>query len=246
MNLSIVILNHLPVKLLQPTLKSASFAAEIIIIQDTNSKHSPPKSTKNIKVFSKPLHSFATQRNFALKKASQPWVLFLDSDEVVSKKLQGQIIQAIETSKYQGYYLNRQDIFFSQALKYGETGSIKLLRLAKKAAGKFTRSVHETWQIQGRVGELEAPLMHYKDNLTTSFISKITSYGLLDSQELVSENKPFSYFKLLFFPLAKFIQNYLFKRGLQDGILGLFHAYLMRLQSLSVRVFQWQNKRVRP
>lgn len=173
--------------------------------------------------------------------ASQPWVLFLDSDEVISKKLQNQIKRALETTLYQGYYLNRQDLIFSKPLKYGETGTIKILRLAKKTAGEFTRSVHETWQIRGRVGELKAPLLHYKSNFTTSFIGKISSYGLLDSQELVNENKPFSYFRLLFFPLAKFIQNYLFKYGFLDGLTGLFHAYLMSLQSLSVRVFQWQD-----
>ena len=43
-------------------------------------------------------------------------------------------------------------------------------------------------------------------------------------------------------PLAKFIFNYKMKLGFLDGCLGLFQAYLMSVQSLSVRVFQWCQK----
>jgi len=241
MNLTAVILNHLPMSLLRPTLESVSFADEIIIIHDSGSPHQlRPRSA--IKVYGRNLRgNFAGQRNFSLTKAHSDWILFVDSDEVVPKKLKSEIQKVIKTNNYQGYYLNRQDIIFGQLLKHGETGSIKLLRLAKKNAGKFSRSVHENWNIQGRVGELKAPLLHIKNNLTNNFIKKITQYGLLDSKQLVKENKPFSYFRLIFYPPAKFILNYIVRRGMLDGLLGIFHAYLMSVQSLSVRVFQWQD-----
>jgi len=242
MSLTVAILNHLPAKLLQPTLKSVSFADEIIIIHDLNSKYPPPNFKRKIRVFLRALNQdFSAQRNFALKKAKNPWVLFVDSDEIVSKKLAREIKLAIQTSDYQGYLLSRQDVVLGKALKHGETGSIKLLRLAKKETGKFSRSVHETWLIRGRVGELKTPLIHLKKDLTSSFVKKIIRYGLLDSQELVNENKPFSLFRLLVFPMAKFVHNYIVRLGILDGSLGLFHAYLMSVQSLSVRVFQWQD-----
>ena len=239
MKLTAIVLNHLPVNKLKPTLESISFADEIIIIQDKILHFGTVRLS--VKIFTKPLKSFADQRNFALKKAKTDWVLFVDSDEIVPKKLAKEIKIAIKNNTYHGYYLNRQDVILGQSLRYGETGSVKLLRLAKKSAGKFSRSVHETWNIQGRVGELKAPLLHIKNNLTNNFIKKITQYGLLDSKELVNENKPFSNFRLLFNPPAKFIHNYIVRRGIQDGLLGLFHAYLMSVQSLSVRVFQWQD-----
>ena len=275
MSLTAIILNHLPAKLLKPTLKSVDFADEVIIIHDTG--HSEPREvprssftgksrspqataslhasldpspefrmTTNVQIFNKKLNSFADQRNFGLKKASHSWVLFLDSDEVVSKKLAKEIKKTIKTSNYQGYLLPRQDIILGTTLRHGETGQTKLLRLAKKSAGTYSRHVHETWNIRGRVGELKSPLMHLKKNFITDFIKKISRYGLLDSQELTKENKPFSCFKLLIYPPVKFSQNYIVRRGIQDGLLGLFHAYLMSIQSLSVRVFQWQNERIRP
>ena len=68
-------------------------------------------------------------------------------------------------------------------------------------------------------------------------------YGQIDSKILVSEHKPFSWFRLFIYPLAKFKQNYLFKAGFLDGTAGLFQAYLLAVQSLSVRVFQWEQRK---
>jgi len=66
-------------------------------------------------------------------------------------------------------------------------------------------------------------------------------YSPLDAGQLSQENKPFTYWRLQFNPKAKFIQNYFLKLGFLDGYLGLFQAYLMSVQSLTVRVFQWQK-----
>jgi len=242
--LSAIIINHLPVKLLKPTLESLDFADEVIVIHDSNSIHQPPKSKGHLKVFLKPLTSFSDQRNLALKKAKSPWVLFVDSDETVPKKLGAEIKKKIKTTNLLGFYLKRQDIILGKKLKFGETGSIKILRLAKRNAGRFKRSVHETWEIKGGVGELRNPLLHHKKNLTNSFIEKISNYGLLDTKELIKENKPFSYLKVFTNPIGKHLQNYIVRRGFLDGLLGLFHAYLMSVQSLSVRIFQWQDTRL--
>jgi hypothetical protein len=67
-------------------------------------------------------------------------------------------------------------------------------------------------------------------------------YAGIDAQVLGKEGKPFSWFRLFIYPSAKFIANYFFKGGVLDGLPGLFLAYLMAVQSLTVRVFQWKNK----
>lgn len=224
MKLSAIVLNHLPADKLKPTLRSVSFADEVIIFHK-----------------SKPIKNFAKQRNLALKQAKHPWALFIDSDEAVAPKLRQQIKTAINQTKFNAFYIKRRDIFYGQTLKYGETGHTKIIRLAKKNAGKFTRPVHETWKIKGRVGDLQGILEHRRENLVKGFLERIARYGPLDSKKLKSEGKPFSYFRLFFYPPAKFFLNYVVRRGMQDGCLGLFHAYLISLQSLSVRIFQWQN-----
>lgn len=229
MGLTAVILTNKTQKDIRPTLDSVAFANEILVVKDHANDH--------------PLEGdFARQRNYGLKKAKNAWVLFVDDDEIVPPDLAAEIKTAINSTRHNGYYLHRLDYYYSQPLRHGETGTIKLLRLAKKNAGQWVRPVHETWKIDGSVGELTHPLIHNRSDMVTSFINRVVLYGPIDAKALAQEGKPFSLWRLLFNPLAKFIVNYKLKFGFLDGYPGLFQAYLMSVQSLTVRVFQWQLK----
>jgi len=226
--LSAIILTNKQPDDFQPTIKSVAFADEVILVRDQPRFH-PLKG------------DFAAQRNYGLSKAKGDWVIMVDDDEVVSEKLAVEIKKAISSAQYSAYYLRRLDRYFGQTLRHGETGNIKIIRLARKDAGRFIRPVHEVWQVKGPVGELTNPIFHNRRELVTPFIDRIALYGPLDAKELVKEGKPFSVFRLLANPLVKFIYNYQIKLGFLDGYLGLFQAYLMSVQSISVRVFQWQK-----
>lgn len=229
MGLSAVVLTNKEPKEIQPTTNSVAFAEETVVIRDHPNFH--------------PLAGdFAAQRNYGLAKAKGDWILMIDDDEIVSPALAKEIRQAIANSQYDAYYLKRLDRYLGQILHHGETGKIRIIRLARKDAGRFVRPVHEVWQVAGRVGELKNPLFHDHRELVSPFIARIAFYCPIDARALTKEGKPFSYWRLLVNPLAKFIFNYKIKRGLLDGYLGLFQAYLMSVQSLSVRVFQWGQK----
>ena len=240
MGLTAVILTNKEPKDIGKTLDPVSFADEIIIISDhiIGSELKHPKTT----TYYHSLNSdFATQRNFGLSKAREDWVLFVDDDEVVSRTLADEIKKAIQNENYSGYHLKRLDRYHHQIIRHGETGKIKIIRLARKTAGRFVRPVHEVWQIGGKIGTLKSPLIHERGERISPFIDRIALYGPTDAEELTREGKPFSFWRLLANPVGKFIVNYKLKLGFLDGYLGLFQAYLMSVQSLSVRVFQWQK-----
>jgi glycosyltransferase involved in cell wall biosynthesis len=221
-------------------LNSLGFVDEIIIVVD-----SPVRKVKQggkIKTYFRPLNNnFADQRNFALSTAKNDWVLFIDDDEYVSSELAREI-SLLKPGNRSGFYVNRIDTCFHQRLLHGETGHTKLLRLARKGAGKYIRPVHETWQIKGGLGELSSPLYHIKDSFISEFIDRMTHYAQIDAGALANENKPFTFWRLFFNPKAKFIQNFFVRGGLLDGTAGLFQAYLMSIQSLTVRIFQWKAR----
>ena len=222
-------------------LQSVDFAEEIIIVVDQLENKS--KVIGNQHIYFHPLNNnFAQQRNFALQKATNDWVLFIDDDEVVSSELSREIKLLDTKSDFSGFSIRRIDVCFHQPILHGETGNTKLLRLAKKNSGKFTRPVHETWKIKGRVGELSSPLYHIKDSLISGFVGRMSQYSDIDSGILTKENKPFTLWRLFLNPKGKFIQNYFFKAGFMDGTVGLFQAFLMSVQSLTVRVFQWTKR----
>lgn len=237
--LSVVILTRLANSALGRHLNILGIADEVLIVSDQKPKiRSLPKK---VKIFHHPLsNNFSSQRNYALKLATSDWVLFLDDDEKPSGDLLKEISQSLETDAV-GFRLKRLDIFYNQVLTHGETGKTNLLRLAQRKSGTWHRPVHEYWKVEGKILDLKNPLYHFRNNLTTGFISRISHYSVLDAPALHQEGKPFSITRLLFLPPAKFFRNYVFYLGFLDGLLGLFHAYLMAIQSLTVRVVQWEK-----
>lgn len=239
MGLSAIIITNRKSDQIRQTIESLSFVDEIIVVRDGVGDTS--KNGKEVFFFHPLDKDFSAQRNFAISKTKNDWLLFVDDDELVTKNLAEEIKNAISSKKYSGYYLRRLDRYHNQILYHGETGNIKIIRLARKTAGKFVRPVHEHWQIKGPVGLLKNPLIHERKELVEPFINRIIKYSPIDAQELGKEGKPYSTWRLLANPMAKFIFNYLIKLGFLDGYAGLFQAYLMSVQSLTVRIFQWQK-----
>lgn len=244
MTLTIVVITN-KTKLLENFTRRLSFADEVIFVYEVTQPVLETKMNNVSFLFIEKNSSFANKRNLGLAKIKTDWALFVDDDEIVSEELALEIKEVINKDKYSGYYLTRHDICFYQELKYGEIMGQKILRLAKTGRGEFTRSVHEVWNIEGKVGYLKAVLYHQKDNFVSGFLSRIRQYGPLDADSLNQERKPFSFFKLLIFPKVKFFNNYILKLGFLDGIAGLFLAYLMSIQSLSVRIYQWEKSLIK-
>lgn len=225
-------------------LEGVRFADEILVIIDSEDQGGGTKSTGNITYYFHPLNNdYAAQRNFALSKAKGDWVLFVDDDEIVSPALGKEIQNIDQSTNFEGFYLPRIDVVFHDRLLHGETGNTQIVRLGRRKSGKFQRKVHEVWQIKGRLGVLNNPLYHIKDNFVSEFIPRISQYAPIDSFSLSNESKPFTLWRLFVLPPAKFVRNYFVNLGFLDGYPGLFQAYLMSVQSLSVRIFQWNHER---
>lgn len=239
--ISVCLLTHNDSKTLENCLQSVSWTDELIVVDDHSTDSSVAlvkKLRPNAQVFSRELKgNFAAQRNFALGKASNEWVLFVDPDEEVSPKLKNEIETAITKQKTNGYFIKRRDHFFGKWLRFGETGQIKLLRLARKEKGEWYRQVHEYWKVSGRIMELKNPLLHYPQHSLPVFIKDLNFYSSIDAKHMKEEdNIKFSYFRVAANPTGKFLQNYFWRLGILDGMAGLVMAYMMSFYSLVVRV----------
>lgn len=229
-------------KTIKNTLTSLSFCEEVIVIDD-DSKDGTKKIAQSLKatIYEKKLNNdFSESRNFGLSKAKYDWVLFIDSDETVSPQLQEEIKKAITAQEYDGYKIPRVDIFDSKILQHGETGNMKFLRLGKKSKGKWKRTVHETWDIEGKIGELSKPILHSPHPTVKEFLSEINTYSTLHAEELKKEGKKANVFTIVAYPTGKFIQNYIFKLGFLDGTAGFIVATMMSFHSFLSQGKLWQ------
>ena len=224
-------------------LESISWCDEIIIIDDNSTDKTVDLAKKaGATVLKHALdHDFSAQRNFGLQKAKGDWVLFVDADERVSSALWYEIMAMINNpiAGFDGFYLKRIDTLWGKELLHGETGSIKLLRLAKRDAGTWEGYVHEQWKIKGKTAVLQNPLKHYPHQTVAEFLAEINYYTTIRANELYKKKVMVSWWHIIIYPNTKFFLNYFIKGGFLDGLPGLVFAFMMSLHSFLVRGKLW-------
>ena len=244
--ISAVILTKNEEQNIEKCIKSVRWCDEIIIVDDNSSDQTVEIAKKHeTTIYKRSLNNnFSAQRNFGLSKAKNEWVLFVDSDEVVSDALAYEISSAIglkdqNLRNFNGFYIKRVDFIWGKELKHGETGNIKLLRLARKGKGQWEGMVNERCKIKGIIGNLTNPLQHFPHENLTEFLKEVNFYTDIRSKELASKNNRVNFSDIILYPLGKFALNYFVKKGFMDGIPGLIFAITMSFHSLLVRGKLW-------
>lgn len=242
--LSVVILQSGETDSLRLRLHEVADADEIIILEDATKVsadvHKLALQYKAQAVARNLNSDFSDHRNFALKRVSKTWTLFIDSDESVSADLWQEIRLATQQESVLGYWIPRRDIFLGQLLKYGETGSMQLLRLAQTKAGVWQERVHETWNVPEPHGFLKESLIHNPNTTIAEFLQKIHRYASLVPEDRTPLSRRKVLFELCTYPVGKFLQAMILRSGWRDGVRGVIHAFVMSYHSLLVRVYCWE------
>jgi glycosyltransferase involved in cell wall biosynthesis len=235
--ISAVILAYNDQDYIERAIESVSWCDEVIVVDDQSTDKTVARAKKhNATVMRRALDdNFAAQRNAGLSKAKGEWVLFLDSDEIVTSELQMEIKEAMTNASIQGYFLKRIDTMWGRELRYGETSDVRLLRLARKGSGVWERSVHEVWNIHGTTATLNAPLKHFPHPTTAEFLHEVNWYSTINAQLLFDSGVQVPGWHIVAYPVAKFIRNYIVHRGFSDGMPGLFIAVIMSFHSFLTR-----------
>lgn len=157
-----------------------------------------------------------------MEKSKSEWLLFLDSDEVANKELMIEIKKIInKVPNLAGYYIKRNIYFLGKYIGYD-----KVLRLGKRNSGKWERAVHEEWKIDSRIGTLQGVIKHNTADNLFDYVNKMNKYSTLHALENIKEGKKSNLFKIIFFPIFKFVQNFTKGRGFVFSMLQSFHSFL--------------------
>ena len=235
-NLSLLLLTHNESKNLEENfnwVKNCKTIKEIIIIDDNSTDNTQEIAKKLesahriVKIYSHNLgNDFASQRNFGISKTSYNWVLTIDADEKPTKKLI-RFLNHFDKNRYKSYSFKRQDIFLGHQLDHGENAFLNFTRLFNKKYGKFVGQVHENWQTNKETKHTKLVIQHLSHQTIKSCIQKINFYTDIRAQEMYSQKKRTNIFQIIFFPIGKFIDNYIIKLGFLDGTPGIIMALCM-------------------
>lgn len=186
-------------------------------------------------IHTKNLQNFHINKNKAIDAASGDWILQLDADEIVSANLKQEIKKAVESKKYDGYWIPRKNFFLTRFLTKGGQYPDYTLRLYRKGKGRLPgKDVHEQAVVDGTVGYLKNDLLHLRDKNFSLYLTRFKRYTDLLATQWKEQGKTINLvtFVNYFFlkPIFWFVKAYIRHRGYVDGFPGLVFAFFSSLR----------------
>ncbi|WP_440881207.1 glycosyltransferase family 2 protein [Tenacibaculum sp. C7A-26P2] len=212
----------------QRALDSAFFADEIIVIDSFSSDKTVEIVIDNkAKLIQRQFDDFSSQKNYAIRKATNDWIFLLDADEEITDELRESICSNLHSNeKHKGFILKRRTFMEGRRLYFGGFDN-KIARLFHKRDSFYKGIVHETIQIDGSLGKLKGNLNHYTFRSMNQFKTKIEYYAKLKALELYSNQKKVTLYHQFIKPMLRFFIHYFFKLGFLNGYRGFQFSYIL-------------------
>lgn len=255
MGLSVIIITKNEAQDLPRALGSVSFADEIIVL-DSGSTDGTQKIAKQwgAQLFeTDDWPGFGPQKNRALEKASQDWVLSLDADEWLESDLAREIKDVTVASlnritkdpSVAAYKVRRKSIFIDRVIRFGDWRGDRVVRLFRRNAAKFSDDlVHERLIVNGSITDLSGFMGHFSVRSIEDSRSKMWQYNRSAALRIAREGRGGSikgFFKASF----SLVRGLVFKFGFLDGIRGLqlawFNSYGTYLRYSLAKCIQNKN-----
>ena len=147
-------------------LQAVGWADDILVLDSFSTDDTVEVAKRHgARVIQRKFDGFAGQRNFGLEhgQLKHEWVLHLDADEVVSDALRDEIVQVIETTDKQAFYLASKMMLHDKWLKYSGMYPAYQVRLGRRDRLKFVQVGHGQRETLSpdQLGTLREPLIHY-------------------------------------------------------------------------------------
>src|SRR3989304_6591163 len=156
-------------------LGSVAFADQIVVVDSGSSD-----DTVNIAaacgcdVFLEEWRGFGPQKQMAVDRCRNDWILVLDADECIPPKTADVIKKIVNHSpEAEGYSFPRKNFFQGRWIKHAGWWPDRLVRLFRRScAGVTCALVHEAVEVQGKVVALDVAIEHFTDSRLNRILLK--------------------------------------------------------------------------
>jgi glycosyltransferase involved in cell wall biosynthesis len=224
-SLSVAIITKNEEENLYSCLLSVAFANQIVVVDSGSTDKTLEIAAEfGCEIFTESWQGFGLQKQSAIDKCREPWILVLDADERIPLETAEAIKKIVTASDIRkaGFSFPRKNFFQGRWIKHAGWWPDRVIRLFRKGAGRMTAAtVHEAVEVQGIVGALDQLIEHYTESRLNRIIQKIDKYSTLGAQEAFQKGKGASVFSAFMRASFTFIQDYFFRLGILDGRPGL-------------------------
>jgi glycosyltransferase involved in cell wall biosynthesis len=238
--LSVIIITKNEAEDLPRALASVAFADEVIVLDSGSTDGTQEIArARGARVFeTDDWPGFGPQKNRALEKATQDWVLSLDADEWLEPDLANEIqelVSATSNSKYDqanspsAYRIRRRSIYIDRMIRFGDWRRDTVVRLFQRNRASFSPDlVHERLVVNGPVAALRGRMGHYSVRSVRDSQEKMWRYNRVAAHRITSEERGGQVRGILKAGFSLF-RGLILRAGLLDGPRGVqlawFNAY---------------------
>ena len=227
--LSVAVITLNEEKNLPRCLESVRELAREIVVIDSGSTDSTAQIAAQFRAtfqFQKWL-GHVEQKNVALQRCSQPWVLALDADEVVSAELAQSIrdLLSAESCRETGFFINRRTHYLGEWIWHSWYPEWRL-RLVRQSQAQWSGLYpHDQLETKGDTSKLSGDLLHFSYHTLQDHLQRTIQYAKISATELRQDGKTAHWYHLLFSPLLTFLKKIILRQGWRDGWRGWMIAF---------------------
>lgn len=230
--ISAVIITYNEEKNILRCLESVKKVADEIIVVDSFSTDATPEICRefNVVFLQNTFKGHVEQKNFAAQKATSPYVLSLDADELLSDEL----VQYINSIKkqlfdFEAYSFKRLNNYCGKWIKNGAWYPDRKIRLWQAGKGSWGGdNPHDKviMNANSRVEKVNHEILHYSFTSISEHLTQVNKFSSIAAETAFNNGKRASILMLLLSPFFKFVRDYFFKAGFRDGFYGLVIAVI--------------------
>lgn len=230
-----------------------NFADEVVVV-DARSSDKTVEIAKekgaNVYIYKEPIRYVEPARNFAISKAKGKWILILDADERLPKKLAIKLTRIVSKPAADYYRLPRKNIIFGKWIKHSRWWPDYNIRFFKKGFVSWGKIIHSVPTTVGKGLDLQAEvgnaLVHNHYNSIEQYLDRMNRYTTEHAKLRLKEGYKFNWVDLIKKPAGEFLSRYFEGEGYKDGIHGLALAGLQAFSEFVLYLKVWQKERFKP
>ena len=215
-------------------LRSVEWADEVYLL-DSYSTDGTPELVRSefpsARVEQRASLGSASQKNYAMDRVTNDWILVVDADERVTPALRDEILRTLSSEpQYWAYSIGRQNFVLGQEMHFSGLQRDRVTRLFHRRHARYpNRRVHADLVSEGPIGALSSRFVHYYVRSFDHMVDKMKRYGIWGAAQLYVEGQRGSSYSIFSHTVGRFLRDYILNLGFLDGTRGLItvgmHAY---------------------
>jgi glycosyltransferase involved in cell wall biosynthesis len=226
---------------IEAVLQSVAFADEIMVVDSFSTDKTVELAGKYTDfILQREYQYSASQKNWAIPQASNPWILLVDADERITPELALEIRRVLESgTDKSAFWIYRRNYFMGKPVKFSGWQNDCVIRLFKRDACRYEdKHVHAEIKTQGKIGKLKNRMEHHTYKDLKTYLAKIDQYTTWSAYDRIHKIKKVTLFHLAVKPLYRFFNHYILRMGVLDGktgfVISVFSGYSVFLRFLKL------------